>query len=56
MDGAPLTCKFANGCQAVIQGQGHFHQTRVTVGDIACSVKGYKQLFHSLWDYFSCKV
>ena len=24
MDGLPLTRKFANGCQEVIQGQGHF--------------------------------
>ena len=24
MDDSPRTCKFANGRQAVIQGQGHF--------------------------------
>ena len=40
MDGSPLTHKVANGCQAVIQGQGRVHQTWVTEGGTACSVKG----------------
>ena len=39
MDGLPLTHKFANGHQVVIQGQV-FHQKRLTVGNTGCSVKG----------------
>ena len=39
MEGLPLTRKFANGRQAVIQGQGRFTK-RGYVGDNMCSVKG----------------
>ena len=42
-DSGPLTCKFANGCQVVIQGQGCFTKHGLPWVILAVESKGYKE-------------